>query len=231
MDVGIILAGGQGQRFNSNRPKQFLPLRGIPLLSHSIQVFHDSPFVDAFSVVARSGWEKEARRLVNETAREEDNPVVTGGNSRRQSVFEGLKAWENFSPKTVFIHDGARPGVTLELLERLSEKLNEKKTECVVPVLPVDDTLKEIDPDTTYVENTADRERFRRVQTPQVFPYQVIWEAHQSVSGDAEVTDDASLVEIRGQEVATVPGDRLNRKITYPEDLPIVERLMEAERP
>jgi len=230
MNVGIILAGGRGRRFDSDRPKQFLPLRGIPMLTHSIRVFHQSPRVDAFCVVARSGWENEARDLLVEVDTAGDTPVVTGGNSRRESVFAGLQTWKSQSPESVFIHDGARPGVSEKLIKKLSEKWQGQTVEGVIPVLPVDDTLKELEPDTEYVKNTLDRDRLRRVQTPQLFSYQAIWDAHQTVSGDAKVTDDASLLELRGDDVATVPGDRLNRKITYPQDMLIVERLMEAEQ-
>lgn len=229
MNVAIILAGGGGKRFGSDRPKQFFNLLDDPVLTHSIRPFHNSSVVDSLCVVVRSGWEDETEELIDRMGASSNTQVVVGGKSRRESVFHGLKCFKAHNPMTVFIHDGARPGVSTDLIDSLWKAWHESASAGVIPVLPVDDTLKEIDPDTGTVKNTLDRDRFRRVQTPQLFSYSTILEAHRLVPKDTDVTDDASLLEVRGEEIATIPGERKNRKLTYPKDLQIIKQLMKEK--
>lgn len=148
--------------------------------------------------------------------------LAPGGGTRRASVRSGIEALGE-EPDTVLVHDGARPLVTREVIGRVLDRVREGP---VVPVVPIPDTVKEVDAEGRIVA-TLDRSRLRRAQTPQGFPREALARAHREASGAA--TDDAGLCESLGMEVRTVAGDPDNIKITTPADLERARRLL-AER-
>lgn len=140
---------------------------------------------------------------------------VPGGETRQESVWNALDA---IASDTILIHDGARPVISLNLVWRVLEAL--EGADAVVPVLPVDDTLKEVDGD--RVVSTIDRTRFRRVQTPQAFKAEALRSAHEVARSDGfTATDDAQLVERNGGRVVIVEGRFENLKLTRPDDFTI----------
>lgn len=157
----------------------------------------------------------EQMEVAGELTGSQQVAFVPGGETRQDSVWNALDA---ISAERILIHDGARPLVTLSLVHEVIAALD--AADAVVPVLPVDDTLKEVDGE--RVVGTIDRSRFRRVQTPQGFRADILRAAHEAARAEGFVaTDDAQLVERRGGNVVTIAGRFENLKLTRPDDFTI----------
>jgi len=205
----IITAAGKGTRFGGN--KALYPLRGKPLLVWSLEVF--SKLVDLIVVTFPEGSE-DAYRSVASTFH--NVKFVSGGETRFESV---RKAFESLKPgRIVLIHDAARPLVSPALVERVL--IATEKHGAVVPVLPVTETVKEVEKD--HVKRTVPRERLYLAQTPQGFRYDILADAY-SRSERNDMTDESMLVESAGHEVFCIKGERRNLKITEPSDTALAE--------
>jgi 2-C-methyl-D-erythritol 4-phosphate cytidylyltransferase/2-C-methyl-D-erythritol 2,4-cyclodiphosphate synthase len=147
---------------------------------------------------------------------------VVGGAERQDSVRNGLEALSDHQPECVLVHDAARPWVTRNLIDVVLAALEDHMG--VIPGVAVVDTLKRTDSEGVIVD-TVPREGLWRAQTPQGFSYPILYAAHQSAAGQA-LTDDAAVMEAAGHEVAMVPGDEGNIKVTTPADLERMEQIM-----
>lgn len=220
----IVLAAGQGKRMGSVVPKQFLELDGKPLLFYSLECFEQSELISEIILVAGKDAIPFCWKIVDHFGFQKVKYVVPGGKERYDSVYEGLKACGDCD--IVFIHDGARPFPDAGMLERTFEAADMYGA-CVAAV-PSKDTMKQGTPD-GLVERTLDRSTLWNVQTPQVFRYDLIMEAHQKIrKGSIEgVTDDSMIVETLGIcPVKLVMGSYDNIKVTTPEDLVIAENIL-----
>lgn len=225
--VGIVLAAGQGKRMNTKVQKQYLLLKGKPVLYYSLRAFEDCPFID--EVVLVTGKEEIAycrREIVERFGFSKVKTIVPGGKERYHSVYEGLKAAKECD--YVYIHDGARPFLDQAILVRAREEVY-RSLACVVG-MPVKDTIKLSDGKGTAIE-TPRRDLVWMIQTPQVFSYELILGAYQKLlSGENQniaVTDDAMVLEVmEGKKVRLVEGSYRNMKITTPEDLAIAEAFL-----
>ena len=208
--VALIVAAGKGERMGGDIPKQFMPLAGIPLVEHGRRALTAHPGID---------------RVVTVVAADNSYPVagetVAGGASRRESVRKGLEAIGEAG--RVLIHDAARPIVPATVVDRLLAALDGSKG--AVPVLPVADTLAG---GGTALGDVVDRSALVRVQTPQAFDFAAILAAHRGWPESEEATDDAQIMRRAGHEVATVAGDPLLEKITWPGDIAIAEARLGA---
>ena len=225
MNIAVILSAGQGTRFNSDVPKQFLALNGRPVISLSLENFERAKFIDSIVVVAHSEHIKNVKELAAKYKKVV--AVVEGGKRRQDSVFNALK-WINKNTKCVkvWVHDSARPIFSSSLMERLNMKsLTE---DAVIPIVPSNDTLKKIDDG--IVVATLDRSSIYRVQTPQVFSFSVLYDAYSKFSDTIDATDDAFLMERLGVKICTVEGEANNIKLTYPTDIKIAELLINASK-
>ena len=222
--VALIPAAGRGRRMGGDIPKASLSLGGIPLLRHTLKKFEACPQVDEILPLVPpqevSFWTDEIGRC---SELKKVQRVLAGGAERQDSVFLGLKAIAG-NADWVMIHDGARPFVPRELIERtLSETLRWK---AVTAALPAEETIKEVSPE-KEVLRTVDRGSLWIIQTPQSFEYGLIVSAHEKAQEERfSGTDDASLVERLGFPVRVIEGSRLNFKITTPEDLLLGEALL-----
>jgi len=218
----IIVAAGKGQRMGG-MDKVFTPLGGRPLLAHTVTAFESCPAIHQIVIVLSPQNLERGRRLVAEEGWSKVVALCPGGERRQDSVAEGLK---RLPPcPWVVIHDGARPLVTPELIERgLVAAL---ETGAAVAATPVTDTIKVVSPQ-GLVQETPPRHYLWAVQTPQVFSYDIITAAHQAVAEEA--TDDAALVERLGYKVKVFMGSYDNIKITTPEDLFLAQALLEKRR-
>jgi 2-C-methyl-D-erythritol 4-phosphate cytidylyltransferase/2-C-methyl-D-erythritol 2,4-cyclodiphosphate synthase len=216
--VSLVVASGRGARFGGDRPKQYLPLAGQPLLRHTLERFCRHPGIDR----VRSVVHADDAALYAEAAGDlKVLDPVPGGATRQESVRLGLESLADNPPELVLIHDGVRPLLDTAVIDRV---LNGLRTHAaVLPALPVTDTLKRSDDGT--VTSTVDRSGLFRAQTPQGFAYDRILEAHRRFAG-AALTDDAALAQAHGLTVALVAGDEDNVKITEPADLARAERLL-----
>ncbi len=215
--AAIIAAGGDSQRMGGI-DKLFAPISGRPVLARVIDTFQACKSIDQIIVVMNSKNIEQCRRLVALEGWPKVKDVCLGGKQRQDSVAEGLKRLKY--GEWVVIHDGARPLVTIDLIEKGLEAA--KETGAAVAAVLLTDTIKVAGAD-DIVRQTLPRQNLRAVQTPQVFRIDVIQNTYRHVFGD--VTDDASLVEKAGYKVKVYPGSYDNIKITTPADLAMAEAL------
>ena len=215
--AAIIAAAGDSQRMGGI-DKMFAPLGGRPVLARVIDTFQACKLIDQIIVVMNSKNIDDCRRLVALERWNKVRDVCLGGKQRQDSVAEGLKRLKY--GEWVVIHDGARPLVTVDLIERGIEAA--KETGAAVAAVLVTDTIK-VAGAGDIVRQTLPRQNLRAVQTPQVFRIDVIQNTYRHVFGD--VTDDASLVEKAGYKVKLYTGSYDNIKITTPDDLAMAEAL------
>ena len=214
----VIVAAGKSERMGE-ADKLFALLGGKPLLARTTEPFQKCRLVDQIVVVVSGEKEALCQRLVAGEEWSKVSDVCLGGRRRQDSVAAGLKRLKKCD--WVVIHDGARPLVTVDLIERGLEAA--KETGAAAAAVPVTDTIKIADDDRTVLE-TPPRQNLWAVQTPQVFRVDLISKAYQKAAG--EVTDDASLVEALGNKVKLYMGSYDNIKITNSDDLMIAEALL-----
>jgi len=215
----IIVAAGSSERMGGI-DKVFAPLGGKPVLARVIDVFENCHSVHQIVMVVSQQNIESAQRLVAEQGWSKVSEVCAGGERRQDSVAAGLSRLDSCS--WVVIHDGSRPLVTVDLIERGLEAA--KETGSAVAAVPLKDTMK-MAMDDMIVQGTPPRRNLWAVQTPQVFRFDIINEAHRQAK--YEVTDDATLVERAGYKVKLYMGSYENIKITTPEDLALAEVLVQ----
>jgi 2-C-methyl-D-erythritol 4-phosphate cytidylyltransferase/2-C-methyl-D-erythritol 2,4-cyclodiphosphate synthase len=213
--AAILVAAGSGSRFGAETPKQFLTVAGKPVIRHAAEALAAhvtllQPVGDAEPIeVALAGI---PNRL----------PTVSGGVTRQDSVRAGLEVLAPHEPDIVLVHDAARPVIPHGTIPALLAALRESPG--AIPAAPVADTLKRVV--RGVITETVSRTGLFRAQTPQAFRFATLLAAHRA--GLTGATDDASLLEAAGQTVEVVPGSDDNIKLTYPEDLVRLERIMAA---
>lgn len=223
--VAIVLAAGTGSRMKSDIPKQYLDLKGKPVLYYSLKAFEDS-FVSEIILVTGTEWKEYCRtEIVEKFHLEKVRKIVSGGAQRYDSVYRGLCEAEGAD--YVYIHDGARPFLAEEILERAREAAEE--SDAAVAGMPVKDTIKIAD-EKQFVKETPLRSSVWQIQTPQVFSYDLILEAYRKLFEKKEyegITDDAMVVEkMMKIPVKLFQASYQNIKITTPEDLILAEILL-----
>lgn len=205
----IIPAAGTGTRYSAARNKLLEKLGDLPVLLRTLEVI--SSIKEITEIVVCTSCEQVSELV-------KDYKVVLGGATRQESVFNGLKALD--SPDLVIIHDGARPLIRPDII-RESIKAAVEKGAAIVAV-PAKDTIKRVNPNSGEVIETLNRKELWNVQTPQVFNYKILMEAHHRFTGQ-DFTDDAVLMEKAGQSVFVVQGSYKNIKITTEEDLAVAK--------
>ena len=232
--TAIVLAGGSGKRMNSAVKKQFLTICDKPLLYYSLKAFEES-FIDSIILVASEEDKNYCQEeIIDKCHFQKVEKIVSGGKERYHSVANGVMAAGETD--YIFIHDGARPFVTQNMLKQLLHEV-QKSSACVAG-MPVKDTIKIADTD-GYIETTPRRDLVWMIQTPQVFSYELISKAYAILIKEEEallkkgisITDDAMVVEtLLGERVKLVEGSYKNIKITTPEDIGIAEGFLRDEK-
>jgi len=217
--IAIIVAGGRGKRMG--KPKQFLKIAGRPMLAWTLRAFQESRVVDGIILVVAKDQVTGSKKLKFSKVLK----VVVGGKERQDSVRNGLRELPE-SAEIVLIHDGARPAVTEELIEKAVKAARSFGT--AVIGVPVKDTVKLVAGSGSRVARTLNRKELWQAQTPQVFKAALIRKAYAKVRG--KFTDDAMLVERLGIPVKMIPGSYENFKITTPEDLELMEAVFKSRR-
>ncbi len=221
--VAIIPAAGEGRRMGGALEKQFLRLRGTPILAHTLKVFDQHPAVDGVVLVVGTRQRQALEeRIIEPYPCKKLLRVVNGGPERRDSVGHGLEAVPA-ECQLVVIHDGARPLLSAELLG--SVLLAADSYGAALAAIPARDTVKRAEG--SIVAATLEREEIWLAQTPQAFHANLLRRAYEEAAHTKEVvTDDAALVERLGVSVHLVPGSEENIKVTTPSDLIIAEALL-----
>ena len=214
--AAIIVAGGRGHRAGQGKPKQYRLLQGEPLIRRTLRTFHEHPAIDRIVPVihrdAADDYALAARDLGSKCA-----APVFGGATRQDSVRAGLEALQTNAPRIVLVHDAVRPFFSQALLSRAIEVA--RGAAAAVPVLPMTDTVKRVD-ESGIVTQTLNRSELRLAQTPQVFSYAKLAEAHRRAAAEGlhDFSDDAALAEWAGIPVATFAGESGNVKFTTADD-------------
>ncbi|MBR3807336.1 MAG: 2-C-methyl-D-erythritol 4-phosphate cytidylyltransferase [Lachnospiraceae bacterium] len=228
--AAVCLAAGQGKRMESKVQKQYLLIQDKPVLYYSLKAFQDSPVEEVVLVVGAGEEEYCQKEIVEKYEFKKVKAIVAGGKERYHSVYHGLQAVRDAD--YVLIHDGARPFLTQEIIERCVEGAKEYRA-CVAG-MPVKDTIKLADSEGN-IESTPERSRVWMIQTPQSFEYSLIKDAYtrlieqenKGIKTSIPVTDDAMVVEyFLNQKVHLVYGSYENIKITTPEDMRIAEAFL-----
>ena len=219
----VLAAAGRGERLGSDRPKAFARLGGRPLLAESLERLENSDWIDRIVIAAPPDWEEPSILVAEEIVATKVHSVVTGGESRSESVRLALEAVPE-DAAVVLVHDAARPLLSDEVIERALAPLSEG-WDAVVPAVPLADTVKRVEGE--RVLETVTREDLVAVQTPQAFLADVL---RRAVAGDVvSATDCSSLVEAQGGRVKWVEGDPRLLKVTDAEDLALVESWVAEE--
>ncbi|GII61351.1 pyrophosphorylase [Sphaerisporangium krabiense] len=230
--VGVVLAGGVGQRMGHGTPKQLLRLAGRTIIEHTLAVFEAAPEIDEIVVLMTPGFTAEVEDLVARRGFRKVAAVVEGGATRTESTWRALRA---LGPGEcdVLLHDAVRPLVEPRVIAGCAEALRTRPA--IVAAIPSSDTIMVVGPGEggEVVEEIPDRARLRRVQTPQGFRLSLIRDAYERAFADPDfpsrpATDDCGVV-LRYRPDApifVVPGSEHNMKVTHPVDIPIAESLL-----
>ena len=219
----IIPAAGAGSRMGDVLPKQYLRLAGKPMIAHTIQVFFNHPRIASIHL-ALNPLDEFWRSFTLEPA-SKLKLHYTGGESRAATVLNTLNAIDVASDDWILVHDAARPGLTQQMLDNLLSELEHDPVGGLL-ALPLADTLKQSDA-FNHVAKTIPRTQLWQAQTPQMFRYGLLKQALTAYNGQS--TDEAEAVEALGLQPKLVQGELRNLKVTYPQDLALLEALLMAE--
>jgi len=198
-NMAVIVASGTGKRMETKLPKQFIKIGGKPVLAYTIERFDKCSIIDEIVLVVPDDYlAYTSQAIVDRYKYKKINKIITGGETRQESVLAGLSA---------------------------CPLIKVKETKAVIPAIRAKDTVKYVDEDT--ISKTLPRENIYLAQTPQVFCYKDIFEIHKKAAiAEFEASDDAMLAEQYNMKVMIVPGHYDNIKITHPEDLILAEELL-----
>jgi 2-C-methyl-D-erythritol 4-phosphate cytidylyltransferase len=219
--ITIIVAGGKGERMGTDIPKQFIVIHGKPILMHTIDAFlsYDASLqiIIVLPQIQMDYWNELCKSYGFDIA----HHIVAGGETRFQSVINGLKAVKGAG--LVAVHDGVRPLVSAATIARCYTEA--EKSGNAIPVVDLVDSIRQITPNGSV---SVDRTVYKLVQTPQVFEIELLNKAYEQPYSNF-FTDDASVVENLGYEINLVEGNRENIKITTAFDLRLTEILLKHE--
>jgi 2-C-methyl-D-erythritol 4-phosphate cytidylyltransferase len=220
--IAVIVASGTGSRMGSETPKQFLPLNGKPVLVHTLEKFlsiHDCHVILVLSESGIAFWQPIAEQFFPDT----DIPVITGGDTRYQSVKNALDSLDIDVPTLVAVHDAVRPLVPLNVI--LNAYVVAEQFGSAVTCVDSKDSVRLITEDSNQA---LERKKVKLIQTPQTFQWDILKKAYELPYIDS-FTDDASVVEAAGYAIHLVEGSYANLKITTPEDLFLAEHLLHED--
>lgn len=220
-NVGVILAGGVGNRMGTDMPKQFLPLNGKTVLEHSVEAFHRNENIDEICIISHKDYIPKVESIVAQNGWTKVKYVLPGGAERYLSSLAAINAYKGQRDVCLLLHDAARPFVSERIINDVVAALQNHNAVCVV--IPSTDTLLEMDESGKFVSAIPNRNRYRRVQTPQGFRLETIAQAYEKGLQDPAfaATDDCGVVlhYLPSEPIYIVEGEEENRKITYIEDL------------
>lgn len=225
MNYAVILAGGKGVRFQGGVPKQFIELTGYPMLAYSMKTAQINDNVDRICVVAPSQYYEQVKRWAEEYGISKLYKIIESGPERYQSVYNGIMAIDAKARDTVMIMTAVCPFVSQATMNKLYDAI--KTEDACITVIKATDAVT-FSNDGKKVNRTLQKKKLFIQQGPQIYRYNVIKQAHIAYREDeerVEVTEDSELVLNIGVECRMVLGDRYCIKVTYPEDLAIVEAL------
>ena len=227
-NVAVILAGGSGQRFGAELPKQFLPLAGKTVIEHSVEAFERCESIDEIAVVMHPDYLPQMQEIIRRNEWKKVCKLLPGGAERHFSTLAAIKAYEGMISVNLIFHDAARPAVNQRIINEIVTVL--KTHPAVAVAIPATDTMFEVTDDGNFITAIPSRKRLRCAQTPQAFRIEVIREAYRKALQDPHFTstDDCGVLLRYSPEIPIyiVPGEVSNMKLTYPEDTLLLEKLL-----
>ena len=228
MNIALVLAAGTGERMNNNTPKQFMMVNDKPLFIYSVEAFQNNESVNAIVIATNEQYIDQVTQWCKKYNVSKLRAVIKGGSTRQESVYNGLNEIERIieSPKdVVLIHDSARPLVSQRIIKdniKVCEQFGAVDT-----VIKASDTIIKSNNERTIGE-ILNRQELYQTQTPQTFMFGLIKEAHEKALKEKvpNVTDDCRLVMHFGTDIHFVNGDKMNFKVTTPEDLEILKAIL-----
>ena len=231
MNIGVILAAGSGSRTGLATPKQFLPLGGKTVLEHSVQTFHNHKGIDQVVIVTAPEFIDRVKDIVKANGWTKVTAVLAGGKERFDSSLAAVRHFSD-QPETVMLfHDAARPLVSDRIITDTLKAM--EQYDAVDVAIPAVDTIVQCNREGTYMESIQDRNLLWRMQTPQGFRQKTIQEAYQIALKDPHftATDDCGTVlrYLPDVKVGIVRGSERNIKLTYADDLSLLEFLLSRQ--
>ena len=231
MNIAIILAGGVGSRFGNQIPKQFLKIKDKTILEICVNAFEQNEQIDEIGIVMNEDYIEMTKELVKANHWHKVSKILTGGKERYESSVNAIKAFaqhHDIDNANFLIHDAARPLVTQRIINDTIAALD--KNPAIMVAIPTTDTILQLSDDKTSIQNIPDRSYLYRCQTPQAFKYALIKKAYSLALQDESIiaTDDCGIVRKYLPEVRIniVLGEERNMKLTYPDDIKIMEVLL-----
>ena len=224
-NVAVVLAGGVGKRLGNALPKQFLEIAGKMVIEHAVDAFEQNAHIDEIAIVSHALYLSKMEEIVQKNGWKKVKKILQGGKERYDSSLSAINAYQEEDVNLVF-HDAARPLVSQRIIDEVTEALHHYDASTVA--MPSADTIIEVDGD--FITAIPDRSRLRRVQTPQAFKMKTISGAYDIALRDLEfkVTDDCGVVKkyLPGTPIFVVPGEESNMKLTYQEDIQLLEMFL-----
>ena len=218
MNTALIFAGGAGQRMNSrSKPKQFIELRGKPIIIYTLEHFEAHPKIDCIVVACLKGWINELQMLLKRYNLHKVNKIVPGGVTGFESIYKALASLANdcADDDIVLIHDGARPYITEKIISDCIQCVIENKS--AICAVPVTDTIAEVR--SGEITKTIERNLLYKIQTPQGFYFKGILNAYESLTDNENYTDDSQVYQKTFKKSHIFLGSMENIKITYKSDI------------
>ena len=233
MIFAVILAGGTGSRMGStDMPKQFLEIKGKPILNHTVEKFLPNPKFDKIIVLSPKAWLGHTREIIRKyTGKSDKIVVIEGGATRNETIMNAIRYIDGqygLDDDTVIVtHDSVRPFLTHRIIEE-NIAAAQQYGACDT-VIPATDTI--VEGDGTAITAIPDRRKMYQGQTPQSFKAKLLRDAYDSLSAEEKdiLTDAAKILVMKGKEVRLVQGETFNIKITYPYDLKIARSLLDED--
>ena len=213
----IIPASGSGKRFKSRTPKQFFKIEGREIISYVLRKFNSLREIDYIVISTQINYFKRIEKIVLDNEFEKVKSIIEGGNERMDSVYNALRLLKCEKDDFIIVHDAVRPFITTKKIKEL--KRAAKVYNSVVPALKLNDTIKKADKKNIFEKN-IEREGLFRIQTPQIFRYDILMESFKKAYKEKFFgTDESSIVQFAGYPVRIIEGERTNIKVTTKEDL------------
>lgn len=226
-NIAVILAGGSGRRIGGNIPKQFLSINGKTVLEYSITAFQKNQMIDEIVIVTNSSFLEETRAIIKTPRYSKVSKILIGGAERHHSTLSALKAFE-MTECNLIIHDAVRPLVTEAMITNVIQALT--TCEACTTAVQTTDTILESDPEKQYISSIPNRNFLYNVQTPQAFRRHTLQKAYHLALQDPDFhsTDDCGVVKkyLPETPIKIIAGCSSNIKLTYPEDIPFIEHLL-----
>lgn len=223
--IVVVVAAGSGKRMGGKKAKQFLPLDDKPILAHTLVRLSNIDNIDGLILVVPEKDIQYCRiQVIEKFNIKKVINIVPGGRRRQDSVMNGLNYLADINPNYVLIHDGVRPFFSSELIGRILSEL--RICSGVIPGMKVVCTIKKCD-ENGFIQETLPRRMLWEIQTPQGFCFDLIYEAYKKVhAGNIDITDDAMAVELLGNPVKIIEGNKENIKITRPLDIVLANEII-----